>query len=125
MDIRTKRVYEQPAKADGKRILVDRVWPRGVKKEAAAVERWMKSLAPSSDLRKWFGHDPDRWSGFQERYWRELEANSDVVAEICRAAGEGTITLVYSARDHEHNNAVALREYLLGYCGHHRKDAKQ
>ncbi|SCZ54488.1 DUF488 domain-containing protein [Thiohalomonas denitrificans] len=123
MDIRTKRVYETPAKADGLRILVDRVWPRGVKKEQAAVQHWMKSLAPSSDLRKWFGHDPNRWSEFQERYRRELDKTPDAVAEICRAAGEGTITLIYSARDDVHNNAVALREYLLKRCAHHRSTA--
>ncbi len=118
MTIRTKRVYEKPARADGTRILVDRVWPRGVKKEEAAVEHWMKSLAPSSDLRKWFGHDPERWGEFQERYRRELNEAADAVQEICRiAADEGTVTLVYSARDTEHNNAVALREHLLAHCG--------
>lgn len=112
MSIRLKRVYEKPARADGERVLVDRVWPRGVSKAEAAVDRWLKEVAPSKELRQWFGHDPGRWDGFKEGYFQELQARSEPVAELAERAREGTVTLVFSAKDTEHNNAVALREYL-------------
>lgn len=117
MPVRLKRVYEVPARADGERVLVDRVWPRGLSKEKAAVDRWLKAIAPSKELRQWFGHDPERWDGFRERYFRELDARPEVVGELVEAAGGGTVTLVFAARDTEHNNAVALREYLRARYG--------
>ncbi|MFN2292248.1 MAG: DUF488 domain-containing protein [Anaerolineae bacterium] len=110
--IRTKRAYEAPDAADGTRFLVDRIWPRGVKKEALGVEGWLKEVAPSDDLRKWFGHDPEKWEKFQERYFAELEGKEDALEPIRDAVLEGTVTLVYGAKDTEHNNAVALKAYL-------------
>lgn len=95
------------------RVLVDRLWPRGVSKEGAALDRWMREAAPSDDLRTWFGHDPSRWDGFVERYEAELDGNAGLVDELVRLAREGTLTLLYSARDERHNQAVALMGYLL------------
>jgi uncharacterized protein YeaO (DUF488 family) len=111
-DIRLKRAYEAPLPEDGKRILVDRLWPRGLRKADAAIDRWLKEIAPSSELRRWFGHDPSRWEEFQRRYRGELSAHTDLLAELCALAREGTLTLVYSARDEDHNQAIALREIL-------------
>jgi uncharacterized protein YeaO (DUF488 family) len=113
-NIRLKRAYEKPADTDGVRILVDRLWPRGVSKEAAALDQWMKDIAPSSALRKWFGHDPARWPEFQQRYEVELRDHSEQLAELRAAARKGPITLVYSAHDEQHNAAVVLRRLLLG-----------
>ena len=110
--IRTRRVYEEPAPGDGVRVLVDRVWPHGVSRERAAVALWLKDIAPSTTLRKWFGHDPARWDGFRQRYFGELDAMPEVVAQLRAAAAGDTLTLVYSARDTAHNQAVALSEYL-------------
>ena len=107
-----KRVYEPPSKSDGLRVLVDRLWPRGLTKERAAVAKWMKDLAPSTELRKWFSHDPQKWDEFRRRYRRELDSHPEVWHPIISAARRGTVTLVYSSHDTEHNNAVALREYL-------------
>ncbi len=104
-----KRAYEPPSSKDGKRVLVDRVWPRGVKK--TSIDVWMKDVAPSTALRKWFGHDPAKWSDFRKRYFRELEKNP-AVTELRKVASRQRVTLVYSAKDEEHNQAVALREYL-------------
>jgi uncharacterized protein YeaO (DUF488 family) len=112
--VKLKRAYEPAAKADGKRILIDRLWPRGVKKADAAIDRWEKELSPSTELRKWFGHDPERWDEFRGRYKRELGHHGDELAELRVAARAGTITLVYGARDEEHNDAVVLRDVLLG-----------
>lgn len=112
MKIQVKRVYEPPAKSDGYRVLVDRVWPRGKKKEELEIDRWMKSAAPSSELRKWFGHDPDKWREFKKYYFAELRERRDELRDLLEEAGNGPLTLVYSARDAHHNNAVALREYL-------------
>lgn len=112
MGIRTKRAYERPAHADGARVLVDRMWPRGVKKEDAAIDRWVKEAAPSTELRRWFGHDPGKWAEFQERYRAELDANPQAVEPLLALARRRTLTLVYGARDTEHNNAEALRAYL-------------
>lgn len=111
-DIRVKRVYEPAAPADGFRVLVDRVWPRGVKKEELEADLWLKEVAPSTALRKWFGHDPARWEEFKRRYFAELDEKPDVVGRITGGA-KGRVTLLFSARDEEHNQAVALREYLL------------
>ncbi len=113
MDINIRRVYEAPDKGDGYRILVDRVWPRGVSKEAAHVDEWHKNVAPTTPLRQWFGHDPEKWEEFRKRYWKELNANGDEVAPLLEKARAGRMTLVFSAKDEKHNNAVALREYLL------------
>jgi uncharacterized protein YeaO (DUF488 family) len=112
--IKLKRAYEQPETDDGVRILVDRLWPRGVKKEDAAIDQWMKDLSPSTELRHWFGHDPDRWKEFRERYAKEVDEHADQLDQLRALAREGTVTLVYSAHDEEHNNAVALRDLILG-----------
>lgn len=110
---KVKRVYEQPAKEDGQRVLVDRIWPRGLSKAVAAVDLWLKEIAPSSALRTWFGHDPDRWDGFQKRYFQELDGNKEAVDKLIALAREGPVTLLYGARDESHNNAVALKRYLM------------
>jgi uncharacterized protein YeaO (DUF488 family) len=110
--IKIKRVYEPAAKSDGTRILVDRVWPRGMTKEAAALDLWLKEIAPSTGLRKWFGHDPARWDEFRKRYGKELDGNTEAVDQLYDMIAKGPITLLYSAHDAEHNQAVALQEYL-------------
>jgi uncharacterized protein YeaO (DUF488 family) len=112
--IRLKRVYEHPAPDDGVRILVDRLWPRGLRKADAAVDRWLKELAPSTALRQWFGHDPQRWPEFQDRYRAELVDKAELLQELRAFARRGTITLLYGARDECHNQAVVLREVLAG-----------
>jgi uncharacterized protein YeaO (DUF488 family) len=111
-DIRIKRAYEPPASADGMRILVDRLWPRGVTKEALAIERWIKEIGPSDALRRWFGHDVERWDEFRRRYAVELTKQTELLAELRSLARRGTLTLVYAARDDAHNNAVVLRDVL-------------
>ena len=110
--IKLKRVYESMRKDDGKRFLVERLWPRGVKKTALADAIWLKDVAPSTELRKWFGHDPKKWAGFQRRYQAELKQYEEALEPILQAALHGTVTLLYSSHDTEHNNAVVLREYL-------------
>jgi len=107
-----KRAYEAPAAADGKRILIDRLWPRGLSKEKARIDLWMKEIAPSTELRKWFGHDPEKWKEFQTRYKKELAANAELVNSIRKMAKAETVTLVYSAKDEAHNDAVVLLKYL-------------
>jgi uncharacterized protein YeaO (DUF488 family) len=107
-----KRVYEPPAADDGTRILVDRLWPRGLTKEKAHVDLWLKEIAPSTDLRRWFDHDPAKWAEFQRRYHAELDANSGVMAELKATLADGPATLVYGAKDEEHNDAVVLAAYL-------------
>jgi len=107
-----KRAYEAPAAADGKRILIDRLWPRGLSKEKARIDLWMKEIAPSTELRKWFGHDPEKWKEFQTRYKKELAANAELVDSIRKMAKAETVTLVYSAKDEAHNDAVVLLKYL-------------
>lgn len=111
--LRLKRAYEPPARGDGTRILVDRLWPRGLRKEDAALDDWLKDVAPSPTLRKWFGHDPERWSEFRRRYTRELGAHAEQLENIRALARAGTVTLVYGARDEEHNHALVLRDALL------------
>ena len=116
MDIRLKRAYEQPARSDGQRVLVDRIWPRGVAKENAHIAHWLKGLAPSTELRKWFGHDPGKWPEFRERYLDELtsgDASEDLEAFRKLLEQHDRITLVFAAKDTVHNNAVALRDYIL------------
>jgi uncharacterized protein YeaO (DUF488 family) len=110
--IAIKRAYEAPQRGDGMRILVDRMWPRGVSKEEAEIDLWLKEIAPSTALRKWFGHEADKWPKFREKYFQELAANGDVVAELKACLKKGKVTLIYAAKDEEHNNAVALAEYL-------------
>ena len=110
--IRIKRVYDPPAKEDGARFLVDRLWPRGMKKEAVHVAAWYKEVAPSNELRRWFSHDPDRWKEFQRRYRVELTANRIALQSLLEAAEQGDVTLLYSAHDTEHNNAQVLKAYL-------------
>lgn len=110
--IRVKRVYDPPSADDGTRVLVDRLWPRGISKERARIDLWLKEVAPSADLRKWYGHDPDRWEEFRRRYRAELSAKKDLILTLKEQAGHGTITLVYSSREEMRNNAVALRMYL-------------
>jgi uncharacterized protein YeaO (DUF488 family) len=112
-DIRFKRAYEPPAKVDGMRVLIDRLWPRGVTKERAAVDHWFRDLAPSTELRKWFGHDPDRWTEFRRRYKVELMQHEERLDELLRMAAHAPVTLVYGARDESHNDAVVLKEALL------------
>jgi uncharacterized protein YeaO (DUF488 family) len=112
MPIRLKRVYDPPSSADGLRVLVDRLWPRGMKKEEAALDRWDRDIAPSNELRKELGHDHARWDEFRARYFAELDANPEPVEQLAREARKGTVTLLFAARDTEKNNAVALREYL-------------
>jgi uncharacterized protein YeaO (DUF488 family) len=110
--IKLKRAYEPPEKADGARILVDRLWPRGVSKSSAQIDLWLKDIAPSASLRKWFGHDPSKWGEFRKRYVRELAKRSEAVARLKHRVGKGVVTLVYSTKDEHHNNAVALKEFL-------------
>jgi uncharacterized protein YeaO (DUF488 family) len=110
--IKIKRVYDPPEPGDGKRFLVDRLWPRGVNKEVLKMDGWLKDIAPSDNLRKWFGHDPEKWEEFQRRYEAELDNRQEVWKVILKADESGSVTLIYGARDEQHNNAVVLREYL-------------
>jgi uncharacterized protein YeaO (DUF488 family) len=111
--IKTKRIYESPAEEDGFRILVDRLWPRGVQKEKAKIDLWLKEIAPSDDLRKWFAHDPQKWEEFKKKYAKELATKQGLLNEIRQIEKEkGTVIFLYSARDTEHNNAVALKMIL-------------
>ncbi len=112
MDIRIKRVYEEPSSGDGKRILIDRLWPRGLTKEKARVDLWLKDIAPSTELREWFGHVPARWPEFRNRYRQELDANSTVVDQLREELKNGPVTLIFGAKDGLHNDAVMLKEYL-------------
>jgi uncharacterized protein YeaO (DUF488 family) len=112
MSIVLKRAYEPAAQNDGYRVLVDRVWPRGVTKDALRIDAWLKELAPSAGLRQWFGHDPAKWAEFKQRYARELEARSEQLEELAERARRGRVTLIFGARDTERNNAVALKEQL-------------
>ena len=113
-NIRLKRAYEPAEDKDGTRILVDRLWPRGVSKADAALDEWIKDMAPSSELRTWFGHDPDRWDEFRCRYRAELAGHRETLKDLRRCARDGPITLVYSAKDEIHNDAVVLRNVILG-----------
>lgn len=110
--IKIKRVYESPAKSDGHRVLVDRIWPRGITKEAAAVDEWPKEIAPSTALRKWFGHEPERWEEFQKKYKEELKHNKAVETFIEDHRKTGPLTLVYAAKDEAHTHALVLQRYL-------------
>lgn len=112
MSIQVKRIYDPASSQDGRRFLVERLWPRGTSKAQARVDAWLKDVAPTDGLRRWFNHDPARWEEFRRRYEAELEARPETWAPLVEAARKGPITLVYSARDTEHNNAVALKEFL-------------
>ena len=111
--VRLKRAYDAPAPDDGTRILIDRLWPRGVKKADAAIDEWMREIAPSTELRKWFGHDPRRWEEFRRRYQAEIRQHTDEYKRLRALAQHGRITLVFSARDEAHNDAVVLKDLLL------------
>ena len=115
MGFATKSVRDEPSDDDGYRVLVDRLWPRGVSKERAALDAWLRELSPSDDLRRWFDHDPDRWDGFRERYGAELAARPDAaerMAELAERASRGTVTLLFGSREARYNNARALQEFL-------------
>ncbi len=115
MTFKAKRVYEGRSPDDGLRVLVDRLWPRGISRSFGAVDLWLRAVAPSDGLRRWFGHRPDRWKGFKRTYYEELERKPHLIAELLRLEREhGTVTLLFSAKDTERNDAVALREYLEG-----------
>ena len=115
--VRTKRIYRAARNSDGKRILVDRIWPRGMSKDRARLDAWMKDIAPSDGLRTWFHEHAGQWDEFKLRYFAEIEANQDAAAALSDAVREGVVTLLYASADEERNNAVALREYLLGGPG--------
>lgn len=112
MKLHLKRAYDAPERSDGKRILVDRLWPRGLSKEKASVDLWLKEIAPSTELRRWYGHKPERWEEFRRRYFSELDKLPEVVAQLRAELRKGPVTLVYGAKDAEHSNAQALLEYL-------------
>lgn len=111
--IRVKRVYEAATKNDGERFLVDRLWPRGVTRDAAMLNGWLKDVAPSDALRRWFGHDPTKWEEFRRRYFAELDRRPEAYRALLEAAHAGTVTLLFGAKDEEHNNAVALHDFLV------------
>jgi uncharacterized protein YeaO (DUF488 family) len=110
--IQLKRAYEKPSPEDGSRILVERLWPRGLTKEKAALDLWLKDVAPSPELRKWFGHDPAKWKQFEQRYWKELRERKEAVKFLQQKIKQGDVTLVYAAHDEEHNGALALKAFL-------------
>src|SRR5512142_1536486 len=114
MSIQVKRAYDPPSSRDGARILVDRLWPRGISKEDLKLDTWMKEVAPSNELRKWFHEGNHKWEDFRKRYFKELSAQPEAVAELRKRARGHTVTLLYGSKDTEHNNAVALKEYLEG-----------
>jgi uncharacterized protein YeaO (DUF488 family) len=123
MNVRLKRAYEPAVAADGYRILIDRLWPRGVSREEARLDEWARELAPSTELRRWFGHQPARFAQFRRRYTEELAARETKLRELRRRAREGTLTLVYGARDTEHNDAVVLAEILRRGAQPEQEDA--
>lgn len=110
--VKIKRIYDGPAPGDGRRVLIDRLWPRGISKDEAGIDEWLKEIAPSDELRKWFGHDPARWEEFRRRYREELEAHGELLERLRSEARKGTVTLLFAAKDAEHNNVVVLQEML-------------
>lgn len=112
MKLQIKRAYDAPERSDGTRILVDRLWPRGLSRDKAAMDLWLKEIAPSTELRQWYAHEPEKWPEFRRRYFAELDRNPEAVAELRDAIGKGSATLLYAAKDMAHNNAEALLEYL-------------
>lgn len=115
MDIRVKRVYEAPSPEDGVRVLVDRLWPRGLSKEKAGVDLWLKEVAPSTELRKWFGHAPEKWDEFQQRYRQELRQHPEALARLLALLDQGRVTLLFGAKETHFNDAVALRAFALSH----------
>jgi len=113
-NVKLKRAYERPGEGDGTRILIDRLWPRGIKKVDAAIDQWVKDISPSTALRRWFGHDPARWELFRRRYAEEIHQHPEQLDQLRALARQGPITLVFSAHDEVHNDAVVLRDFLLG-----------
>lgn len=121
--IRVKRIYDPPSAGDGKRILVDRLWARGLKKEKARLDGWTREAAPSNELRRWFNHDPARWKEFERRYDAELDAVPEAWRPLLEAAGKNDVTLLFAAKDTEHNNAVALKAYLDRHLGGRKRNS--
>lgn len=115
--IKTKRVYDLPEESDGFRILVDRLWPRGLSKNKAMVDLWLKNIAPSNELRKWYGHKPERWAEFKRRYFEELKQNRELIDQIIEKARNDVVTFLYSTRETKLNNAIALKEYIESQGG--------
>jgi uncharacterized protein YeaO (DUF488 family) len=111
--IKIKRIYDIPSKSDGFRILVDRLWPRGLSKEKAKVDLWLKEIAPSNELRKWYAHDPKKWTEFRKKYYKDLDMKKELVNQIIQKTKEGDVTLLYSSKEEKINNAVALKEYMM------------
>ena len=111
-DLRIKRIYDAPARSDGFRVLVDRLWPRGISKKRAKLDDWIPELAPSAELRRWFGHDPKRWKSFRQRYWAELADKPSLISSIRNRVLKGPVTLLYGARDATHNQAHALKQFI-------------
>lgn len=112
--IQTKRVYELPLETDGTRVLVERLWPRGISKERGKLDLWLKDIAPSPELRQWYSHDVEKWDEFKKRYWAELECNPTPIEQLRQMLKKGTLTLVYAARDEQHNSAMLLKAFLEG-----------
>lgn len=112
MGLKIKRAYDQPEKSDGRRVLVDRIWPRGLKKSEAGIDEWLKEIAPSTALRKWFSHDPTKWAQFKNKYAAELKEHRGEVEKLARESRKQSVTLVFGAKDTAHNNALALKEYI-------------
>ncbi len=123
--IQLKRAYDRPSAEDGKCFLVERLWPRGIKKTELRIDDWLKDVAPSTTLRQWFSHDPNKWDEFRRRYFAELDKSPEVWEQLLRAAQRGRITLIYSSHDQQHNNAVALKDYLEGNVNKHRRRLKR
>jgi uncharacterized protein YeaO (DUF488 family) len=122
--VKIKRVYDPPSHTDGRRLLVDRLWPRGLKKEGSRIDEWIKDVAPSTELRSWFSHDPGKWIEFKKRFFKELDRKKDLIDRIASAARKGTITLLYGSKEERYNNAVALKEYVEARMkGSEKKDA--
>ncbi len=119
MKINVKRIYEKPSDKDGFRILVDRLWPRGIKKENVKIDLWLKDIAPSNELRKWFGHEPEKWDEFKKKYFEELKLNSKALSEVMTLDNE-IITFLYSAKEKKYNNSVALKEFIVNYISPER-----
>ena len=112
MPILLKRAYEKAAPEDGERILVERLWPRGLKKEDAKIDEWLKDLAPSTELRKWYGHDPSKWAQFKEKYWKELKDKEAALSKLAKESKQNTVTFVFGSKEEKLNNAAALKEYI-------------
>jgi uncharacterized protein YeaO (DUF488 family) len=124
LEIRAKRAYAPPAEGDGTRVLIDRLWPRGVTRAAAAIDHWFRELAPSTELRKWFGHDPARWDEFRRRYTAELTQHEEQLDQLLRIAAQGPLTLIYGARDEHHNDAAVLQGVLARRAAHGDRNAE-